>query len=127
MFEITVEESFPAAHVLRGYRGKCEYVHGHNYRVRMSLEAAELDAAGLVVDFAEVRRVLRDLVGPFDHRLLNEVPPFDTLNPTAENMARYFFEELSRRLAAHAPRVRVAEVRVWETEGATAAYRWTAP
>jgi len=123
MFEITAEESFPAAHALGGYRGKCEYVHGHNYRLRVSLEAAELDAAGLVVDFAEVRRLLRDLVEPFDHRLLNEVPPFDALNPTAENMARYFFEELSRRLAPHAPRVRVAEVRVWETETVTAAYR----
>jgi len=123
MFEITMEESFPAAHALRGYRGKCQYVHGHNYRLRVSLQADELDAAGLVVDFAEVRRLLRDLVEPFDHRLLNEVRPFDTLNPTAENMARYFFEELRRRLAAYAPRVRVAEVRVWETEAATAAYR----
>jgi 6-pyruvoyltetrahydropterin/6-carboxytetrahydropterin synthase len=127
MFEITVEENFPAAHALRGYRGKCEYVHGHNYRVRVSLEAAELDAAGLVLDFVELRRVLGDLLEPFDHRLLNEVAPFDTLNPTAENMAHYFFEELSRRLTAHAPRVRVTEVRVWETDTATAAYRKTAP
>jgi len=125
MFEITVEDSFSAAHALRGYQGKCEHVHGHNYRVRVSLEAEELDQAGLLMDFVEVRSLLRELLERFDHRLLNEAPPFDTLNPTAENMARYFFQELSRWLAARAeaPRVRVAEVRVSETDSAAAAYR----
>ncbi|MBM3745687.1 MAG: 6-carboxytetrahydropterin synthase QueD [Acidobacteria bacterium] len=123
MFEITLEESFSAAHALRGYQGKCERVHGHNYRVRVSLQAEQLDPAGLVMDFVDVRALLRDLLEPFDHRLLNDVPPFDTLNPTAENMARHFFVGLSRRISAQGPRVRVAEVRVWETEAATAAYR----
>jgi len=127
MFEITVEDSFPAAHALGAYRGPCERVHGHNYRVRVSLAGEQLGEAGLLMDFVEVRRLLREVLAPFDHRLLNEVAPFDTRNPTAENLARYFFEELSRRLAAHAPRVRVAEVRIWETDGATAAYRQTAP
>jgi len=123
MFEITLEESFSAAHALRGYQGQCERVHGHNYRVRVSLQAEQLDPAGLVMDFVEVRSLLGELLAPFDHRLLNEVPPFDTLNPTAENMARHFFVELSRRIAAPGSHVRVAEVRVGETESATAAYR----
>jgi 6-pyruvoyltetrahydropterin/6-carboxytetrahydropterin synthase len=118
MFEITVEESFSAAQWLRGHRGKCEHVHGHNYRVRVSLEGERLDEAGLLMDFAEVRRRLREAIEPLDHRLLNEVPPFDTLNPTAENLAKYLYEELSRRLA-----VRIAEVRIRETDSATAAYR----
>jgi 6-pyruvoyltetrahydropterin/6-carboxytetrahydropterin synthase len=123
MFEITLEESFSAAHALRGYQGKCERVHGHNYRVRVSLQAEQLDPAGLVMDFVDVHALLRALLEPFDHRLLNDVPPFDTLNPTAENMARHFFVELSRRIATPGSRVRVAEVRVGETESASAAYR----
>jgi 6-pyruvoyltetrahydropterin/6-carboxytetrahydropterin synthase len=126
MFEITLEESLSAAHALRAYQGACERVHGHNYRVRVSLEGERLDAAGLLMDFVELRRLLREILEPFDHRMLNEVPPFDALNPTAENMARHFFDELARRLAGR-PAVRVAEVRVWETPGATAAYRKTAP
>jgi 6-pyruvoyltetrahydropterin/6-carboxytetrahydropterin synthase len=122
MFEITVEDSFSAAHALRGYRGKCGHVHGHNYRVRVSLEGEQLDEAGLLLDFVDLRRLLAGLLEPFDHRFLNDVPPFEALNPTAENMARCFYEELSRQLAAR-PGVRVAEVRIWETESATAAYR----
>ncbi len=122
MFQITVEDSFAAAHRLREYEGKCRQLHGHNYRVRVSLEGEQLDETGLLVDFGEVRRLLRELLVPLDHRLLNEVPPFFTLNPTAENLARYLYEELSRRLAIR-PGVRVAEVRVWETEGASAAFR----
>ena len=118
MFQITVEDSFAAAHRLREYEGKCRQLHGHNYRVRVSLEGEQLDETGLLMDFGEVRRLLREIIEPFDHRLLNDVPPFDTLNPSAENMAKYFYEELSERLP-----VRIAEVRIWETEGAAAAYR----
>lgn len=122
MYEITVEDHFSAAHALRRYQGKCERVHGHNYRVRVSLEGQQLDEAGLLMDFVEVRRLLKEILERLDHQWLNDVPPFDALNPTAENMARYFHEELSRRLADR-PGVRVAEVRIWETDTATAAYR----
>lgn len=126
MFEITLEESIPAAHALRAYQGACERAHGHNYRVRVTLEGGQLDEAGLLMDFVELRRLLREVLEPFDHRMLNEVAPFDALNPTAENLARHFFEQLALRLAARAPKapgVRVAEVRVWETPGSAAAYR----
>lgn len=125
MFEITVEESFAAGHALRNYRGKCENLHGHNYKVQVALAGSELDAAGLLVDFVEVKRWLRELIEPLDHRFLNELPPFDRWNPTAENMARYFYQELARRLAcsAYAGRVRLAGVRVWETDATSALYR----
>jgi len=125
MFEITVEESFAAAHALRGYRGKCENVHGHNYKVEVTLEGERLDETGLLVDFVELKRRLRNVIERLDHRMLNEIPPFDRLNPTAENMARYFYEELARALqeSAAAGRVRVARVRIWETDSTTAAYR----
>ncbi len=124
MFEITVEETFAAGHFLRNYRGKCENLHGHNYKVEVTLAGRELDAAGLLLDFVEVKRLLRELAERFDHKLLNDVPPFDQLNPTAETIARHFYEELKRALEGtpHRDRVRVARVRVWETETTSAAY-----
>jgi 6-pyruvoyltetrahydropterin/6-carboxytetrahydropterin synthase len=125
MFEVSVEETFAAGHALRGYRGKCENVHGHNYRVRALVAGETLDAAGLLVDFVDLKQALRAIIETMDHRFLNDVPPFDKLNPSAENMARYFHEELSRRLggAARPNPVRVAEIKIWETDTATATYR----
>lgn len=125
MFEISVEESFAAGHSLRGYEGKCERVHGHNYRVRVTFEGEQLDSRGLLLDFSEVKRLMRGLIERWDHRFLNDVPPFDVLNPSAENMAKCFYEELARGLQAGAREVpvRVAEVKIWETDTATATYR----
>jgi len=125
MFEVSVEETFAAGHALRGYRGKCENVHGHNYRVRAIVAGEALDAAGLLVDFVDLKQILRAIIENLDHRFLNDVPPFDTMNPTAENMAQYFHQEMSRRLdgPGRANPVRVAEVKVWETDTATATYR----
>ena len=122
MFEISVEESFAAGHSLRNYRGKCEKVHGHNYKVRVTLEGEALDAAGLLVDFTELKRVLHTAIERLDHEFLNDIPPFDQLNPSAENMAKYFHDEISRGLAAEAG-VRVASVRIWETDTSIATYR----
>lgn len=125
MFEVSVEETFAAGHALRNYRGKCENVHGHNYRVRVIIEGEELDEAGLLVDFSEVKRILRGIIERLDHTFLNDVPPFDELNPSAENMARYFYQEMGRELegGARPSPVRVAEVKIWETDTATATYR----
>ncbi len=122
MFEVTVEETFAAGHALRNYHGKCENVHGHNYRVRITLEGAELDHAGLLVDFVHLKKVLREVIERLDHRFLNEVAPFDELNPSAENMARYFYEEVSRGLESSVP-VQVSRVKLWETDTASATYR----
>lgn len=121
MFEVSAEETFSAGHALRGYKGKCENVHGHNYRVRVTMAGEQLDANGLLVDFVEIKRAMRVVIEKLDHRLLNEVPPFDAVNPSAENMARYFYDEVSRELAS-AP-ARVTEVKLWETETASATYR----
>jgi 6-pyruvoyltetrahydropterin/6-carboxytetrahydropterin synthase len=121
MFEISVEETFAAGHALRGYHGKCEKVHGHNYRVQVTLEGETLDPAGLLLDFVDVKRLLHAVIDRLDHEFLNDVPPFDTLNPTAENMAKYFHDEVSKTLGV--PRVRVAGVKVWETDTSIATYR----
>lgn len=125
MYEVTVEESFAAGHALRGYRGKCENVHGHNYKVQVTLQGQTLDATGLLVDFVEVKRILHAAVERLDHRFLNEVPPFDVQNPSAENMARYFYEEIHAGLQACqlAVPVEVSEIRIWETDTSVAAYR----
>jgi len=122
MFEVCVEETFAAGHALRNYHGKCENVHGHNFRVQVTLSGAELDSMGLLVDFVEVKKLIQTVVDRLDHQFLNEVPPFDELNPSAENVARHFYERISSGLAAATP-VSVAKVQVWETDTASATYR----
>jgi 6-pyruvoyltetrahydropterin/6-carboxytetrahydropterin synthase len=121
MFEVTIEETFAAGHALRNYRGKCENVHGHNYRAEVALRGAELDAIGLLVDFVELKRVVHAVLDRMDHQWLNDFPPFDTLNPSAENMAKYIYDEVSAALKTKEG-VRVASVRLWETDTASAAY-----
>jgi len=125
MFEVTVEETFAAGHALRNYHGKCENVHGHNYKIHVTLEGEQLDAAGLLVDFHEVKRVLNGIIERVDHKFLNDIAPFDTLNPSAENMARWFYEELAKDLASsmHDTGAHLVEVRLWETDTSIAAYR----
>lgn len=125
MFEVSVEQTFAAAHALRGYKGKCENVHGHNYRVRVTIEGPELNSIGLLVDFVEIKRILRGALEYLDHRMVNDLPPFDKLNPTAENMAKYFCEKVQSGLDSDSAEVpaRVKEVLVWETDTSVAAYR----
>jgi 6-pyruvoyltetrahydropterin/6-carboxytetrahydropterin synthase len=123
MYEISVETTFAAGHYLRNYKGKCENPHGHNYRVRLTLKGGQLDKAGLLVDFSDVKRLLREVTEPLDHTMMNDVEPFDRLNPSAENMARYFFEQVGARLQEQtAGRVSVARSTVWETETSVATY-----
>lgn len=122
MFEVSVEETFAAGHSLRNYRGKCENVHGHNYRVQITVEGEDLNSIGLLVDFADVKRAIRAIVARLDHQFINDIHPFDTLNPSAENLARYFYDEITAGLPL-GPRVR--EVKIWETDITSASYRPT--
>ena len=121
MHEISVEYTFAAGHALRGYKGKCEHVHGHNYKVQVTVAGEKLDDAGLLIDFVELRSALQAVTEPFDHRMLNDLPPFDQLSPSAENMAKYFGEVLEARLQGKGARVQA--VTVWETETSSATYR----
>jgi 6-pyruvoyltetrahydropterin/6-carboxytetrahydropterin synthase len=123
MFEIAVEETFAAGHALRGYQGKCENVHGHNYKVRVVMTGEKLDQVGLVYDFVELKKRMEEVIRAIDHKFLNDLPPFTELNPSAENIARYFYEELSERLAASANGARLREVTIFETDTTTATYR----
>ena len=93
MFEVSVEETFSAGHALRHYRGKCENVHGHNYRVAITAEGEGLnEITGLLVDFGDLKRLMRAVVARLDHQFLNDLAPFDAINPSAENIAKYFYD-----------------------------------
>jgi 6-pyruvoyltetrahydropterin/6-carboxytetrahydropterin synthase len=122
MFEVTIEESFSSGHALRNYKGKCENVHGHNYRCQVTLEGDELDSIGLLVDFVELKRVVHSVLDRMDHQWLNDFPPFDILNPSAENIARYIYREVKHGLATR-DGVRIGLVKLWETDTASASYR----
>ncbi len=125
MYEVAVEHTFAAGHALRDYHGTTEKVHGHNYRVQVVFEGAHLDPSGLLVDFVEVTDLLKRIAGRYDHEFMNEVPPFDAVNPSAENMARLFHDEITQGMAESRREndVRVARVTVWETDTTGATYR----
>ena len=123
MFEVTVEQTFAAGHALRNYKGSCENVHGHNFKVQVRIEGPSLDDSGLLVDFLEVKAVMQKVIDRLDHQFLNEIPPFDIKNPSAENIAEYFHSEMSSSLSVAPVPLRISEVRVWETEIQSASYR----
>ena len=123
MFQVTVDETFSSGHALRGYKGKCENVHGHNYKVRVTLEGPQLDSVGLLYDFTHLKRVIREIVGGVDHKFLNDMAPFDIINPSAENLAKYFYEETTRQMNAMPEGARVTSITIWETDTTSATYR----
>ena len=123
MFEVSVEQTFAAGHALRNYKGACENVHGHNFKIQVTIEGQELDGTGMLVDFLDVKQSMREVIARLDHRFLNDVPPFDVKNPSAENIAEYFYEELTSGLVSNPVPVRVREVKVWETDIQSATYR----
>jgi 6-pyruvoyltetrahydropterin/6-carboxytetrahydropterin synthase len=97
VFVIEVREHFDAAHALRGYKGKCENLHGHRFEVVVTLKATELDETGLAFDFTVLKRHLREILASYDHTCLNDVPPFDSINPSSENIAVTIYEEFRKR------------------------------
>lgn len=120
MYQVSIEQHFDAAHFLRGYRGKCEALHGHRFRVVVRVKAAKVDDIGLAYDFVELKRQLGDIISRFDHTCLNDVPPFDKINPSSENIASTIYNELQPKLAG-AP-VSLACVEVWESPQSGVAY-----
>lgn len=113
MYQISVEQHFDAAHALRGYRGKCEAVHGHRFKVVAKIEASGLDDIGLAYDFTELKQHLAEVVSRFDHTNLNDIPPFDKINPSSENIAATVYGELKSKLAG--AKVSITAVEVWES------------
>jgi 6-pyruvoyltetrahydropterin/6-carboxytetrahydropterin synthase len=124
MFEVTVEAGFSSGHYLRNYRGKCENPHGHNYKVFVTLIGEELDQAGMLLDFKLLKQVMRPTVEYLDHFMINDLKPFDAeLNPSAENLAKYFYDQTSKQLhEMTAGRVRVKDCTLYETDTSFARY-----
>ena len=120
MYELTIKTDFSAAHNLRGYEGKCERLHGHNWHVEVYLEAETLNELEMAIDFKVLKAETNKVMEKFDHRYLNEVEPFDKLNTTAENIARIIFKELAAVIDDG--NIRVSKVRAWESQKAAAAY-----
>ena len=113
MYEISVERHFDAAHFLRGYQGRCEALHGHRFNVVVKIKATALDDIGLAYDFTELKRHLDSILVKFDHTCLNELPPFDDINPSSENIAATIYEEMQHKLTG-AP-ISLTCVEVWES------------
>ena len=121
MYTLSVEKHFDAAHALRGYKGKCENLHGHRFRVVVKVAASQLDEIGLAYDFTELKARLNAVLERFDHTTINEIPPFDKINPSSENIARTIYDELKTALK-EAP-VELVAVEVWESPDSGAEYR----
>lgn len=119
-FTIRVEARFEAAHNLREYKGAPEPLHGHSWKIEAKFKCKQLDHEYIGIDYVHVEKAIRELAQRFDHRYINEIPPFDQLNPTSENMARWFFEQLNR------PEIKqeadLSEVVVWEGPEAYVSY-----
>ncbi len=120
MFEVMVQSYFSAAHNISDCGGKCEALHGHNWKVQVFVMSKDIEETGMVIDFALVKDYLKQVLELVDHKYLNEVPPFDTLNPTSENIARYIFEKLSSKLDKK--KCSLKKVSVWETDTSRASY-----
>ncbi|MCH9648587.1 MAG: 6-carboxytetrahydropterin synthase QueD [Deltaproteobacteria bacterium] len=130
MYTVFKDFSFSAAHQVRGHTGGCQNLHGHNYRVRVHVSAQQLDPLGMVLDFSELKAAVSEIAGPFDHSVINDHPPFDKINPTAELLSGYIFEQLELRLAAGelgGARVRLRRVDVWESDSSCASFEAATP
>ena len=120
MYEVMVEGSFSAAHNLRGYRKKCEKLHGHNWKVRVGIRGGKLDKYGMLIDFRDVKDYMEKIIKKLDHKYLNEISHFKVTNPTSENIARFIYDDLKFRLKGS--QYGVSKVTVWESDTTSATY-----
>lgn len=116
MFELMVEDTFDAAHALRGYEGPCENLHGHTWRVQVFIKGDKLNNLGLLEDFKTIKKALATVLADLDHKLLNDIPPYDQINPSSENLAKNIFERMKHAIKS------VEKVTVWESPNTYASY-----
>jgi 6-pyruvoyltetrahydropterin/6-carboxytetrahydropterin synthase len=120
MYELMVETDFSAAHQLRAYKGKCEALHGHNWRVQIIVSSDKLNDIGIVIDFHELKEISREVILPLDHSFLNDVFPFTEINPSSENIAKWIYDSLKKKLQSK--NCLVSSVTVWENDSSSATY-----
>ncbi|MFN3921020.1 MAG: 6-carboxytetrahydropterin synthase QueD [Caldimicrobium sp.] len=121
MYKLKVKDQFSSAHFLRNYQGACENLHGHNWTVELIVEGEELNEIEILIDFKDLKKILKEVLEELDHRLINDHPYFREKNPSSENLARFIFEGVKEKLRGF-PQVKVKEVTVYETEKASATY-----
>jgi 6-pyruvoyltetrahydropterin/6-carboxytetrahydropterin synthase len=120
MYELSIETGFASAHQLRGYKGKCEKLHGHNWKVQISVTAERLNDIDLAIDFHDLKRIANEVISPLDHAFLNDIFPFTEKNPSSENIAKWIYESIKKKI--NDDNIRVSAVTVWESDTASASY-----
>jgi len=120
MFELMVETHFSSAHKLRGYKGECEKLHGHNYKVQVFVIAERLNEIDIAIDFHELKKLAGEVIAPLDHDFLNEIFPFTEKNPSSENIAKWIYDSLRKKLDNG--NIHLSAVTVWESETSSATY-----
>jgi 6-pyruvoyltetrahydropterin/6-carboxytetrahydropterin synthase len=120
MYEISIETSFSAAHRLRNYQGNCEALHGHNWKVQVTVQTGSLNDIGLAIDFKILKKITNETLARMDHACLNDIAPFCDINPSSENIARELFKEMKTSFAPFG--VSLSKVSVWESDNAWASY-----
>lgn len=121
MFEIIVASYIDSAHFLRGYQGKCANIHGHTWKIEVTLSGKNLNEIGLLVDFNQIKKIIREAAELFDHKLINDIEPFSNINPSSENLAKYFFEKIKESLSIYSD-IQVVKVLVSESRDTSAVY-----
>ena len=120
MYDLMIELQFSSAHQLRGYKGKCEKLHGHNWRVQITVSSDKLDDIGIAIDFHELKKIAGEVISSLDHSYLNEVFPFTEINPSSENIAKWICDSMKKKLDQD--QCNISSVTVWENETASATY-----
>lgn len=120
MYKLNVSSDFSAAHKLVGYDGPCKNLHGHNWKVRVAINCQKLDEIGLTIDFGIVKKILSKITDKLDHQLLNELEMFQNVNPTSENIARYFYDEMSKKISINS--CKLVEIEIWESDKSSLIY-----
>ena len=120
MFDLSVEAQFSSAHQLRGYKGKCEALHGHNWRVQVTISSDKLDDIGMVLDFHELKQIVNEAIAALDHSYLNDIFPFTEINPSSENIAKWIHESIRKKIQKN--NCNISAVTVWENETSSATY-----
>jgi 6-pyruvoyltetrahydropterin/6-carboxytetrahydropterin synthase len=113
MYTLSVEKVISTAHQLRDYDGPCARIHGHNWRVSLEVQSEEVDKFGIAIDFTDLDKKLWEVISPFDHQMINSVPPFDKINPTAENLVKFIYDQLKTKMIN---KVSLKKVSIWETD-----------
>ncbi len=120
MFKLIVKKEFSSAHVLHGHPGDCKRMHGHNWLVEAKVEGNKINTIGMVIDFKDIKSNLQRIISKLDHQYLNDIEPFNTENPTAENISKFIYKELSKNI--NTDNIKVIEIKLWETSNSAVVY-----